>query len=33
MSQVEWEKQHEAYVARNEKATDRVAELEEMKSE
>jgi len=33
MSQNEWEKQHEAYVARHEKATERVKKLEEMKSE
>ncbi|SCZ79498.1 zinc ribbon domain-containing protein [Acidaminobacter hydrogenoformans] len=33
MSQDEWEKQHEAYVARHEKATEKVKALEEMKSE
>jgi len=33
MSQDEWKKQHEAYVARHEKASERVTALEEMKSE
>ncbi|MZQ99057.1 MAG: hypothetical protein GT601_15435 [Acidaminobacter sp.] len=33
MSQDEWKKQHVGYVARHEKATERVRELEEMKSE
>ncbi|SCZ80355.1 recombinase zinc beta ribbon domain-containing protein [Acidaminobacter hydrogenoformans] len=33
MSQDEWEKQHEAYVARHVKASERVRELEEQKSE
>jgi site-specific DNA recombinase len=33
ISQDEWEKQHKAYVARHEKATERVTALEEMKSE
>jgi site-specific DNA recombinase len=33
MSQVEWEKQHEAYVVRHEKTTVRVTALEEQKSE
>lgn len=33
MSQDEWQKQHDGYVKRHEKATDRVKELEEMKRE
>ena len=33
MSQEEWKKQHEAYVARHEKVTERVKKLEEQKSE
>jgi hypothetical protein len=33
MSQDEWQKQHEAYVARHGKATVRVKELEELKRE
>jgi hypothetical protein len=33
MSQDEWQKQHDGYVSRHEKATVRVKELEEMKRE